>query len=123
MERITQLKLRVIARDVPLQHLGLHLPSLRELVLDGSAISSFRDLGFGLKNLKILKVNRCGLEQLDAMLGLQQLEELYAADNLIENCMPCAFLSQIKVIDLKRFLSFCRKFINCLGLLLLCNQE
>ncbi|RZC36769.1 leucine-rich repeat-containing protein 56, partial [Asbolus verrucosus] len=120
LARVTQVKLRVIARDVPLQHLSFHIPALRELILDGSVLSSFRDLGSGLKNLKILKVNRCGVECLDGMLNLESLEELYAADNCIENCMPCAFLSSIKIIDLSRnrlkdtmrtltFLTICEK--------------
>jgi hypothetical protein len=32
LDRVTQVKLRVIARDVPLQHLSVHIPALRELI-------------------------------------------------------------------------------------------
>ncbi|XP_044256019.1 leucine-rich repeat-containing protein 56 [Tribolium madens] len=120
LELVTQVKLRVIARDVPLQHLGVFIPALRELILDGSVVATLRELGSGLKNLKILRINRCGIEVLDNMLALESLEELYAADNLIENCMPCAFLSNLKVLDLRRnrlkdvrrtltFLTICEK--------------
>lgn len=102
LDRVTQVKLRVIARDVPLQHLGAFIPALRELILDGSVVATLRELGTGLRNLKVLRVNRCGIEVLDNMLALDTLEELYAADNFIENCMPCAFLSNLKVVDLRR---------------------
>lgn len=102
LDRVTQVKLRVIAHDVTLQHLSIYTPALRELILDGSVVSTLRDLGCGLKNLKILKINRCGLTCLDGMFSLESLEELYAADNSIQYITPCAFLPHIRVIDLKR---------------------
>ncbi|XP_066261096.1 leucine-rich repeat-containing protein 56 [Euwallacea similis] len=69
LETVTQIKLRIIARELALQQLGINLPSLRELVLDGSIISSLRDLGYGLRSLKILRVNRCQLSCIDGVLG------------------------------------------------------
>lgn len=69
---MTQIKLRVIARDLALQQLGVFLPALRELTLDGSIISSLRDLGDGLRNLKILRVNRCQLSCIDGVFGSLQ---------------------------------------------------
>ncbi|ENN79231.1 hypothetical protein D910_03730 [Dendroctonus ponderosae] len=69
LETVTQINLRVIAREVALQQLGTYLPALRELTLDGSIISSFRDLGYGLRHLKILKVNRCQLTCIDGVFG------------------------------------------------------
>ncbi|XP_066154592.1 dynein axonemal light chain 1 isoform X2 [Euwallacea fornicatus] len=102
LETVTQIKLRVIARELALQQLGIHLPSLRELVLDGSIISSLRDLGHGLRSLKILRVNRCRLSCIDGVLGFESLEELHAADNSIKDLSPCAFLSNLKVLDIRR---------------------
>lgn len=99
---MTQVKLRVIARDVSLQHLNIHTPILRELTLDGSMISSLRDLGCQLKCLKILKVNRCGLVSFDGLFGLETLEELYAGYNYLEDVTPCSHLPNIKVIDVKQ---------------------
>lgn len=77
----------------------IHTPLLRELTLDGSYVSSLRDLGCGLKNLKILRVNRCGLTSFDGTFGLESVEELYAADNLIETLCPCSFLPNLKLLD------------------------
>ncbi|CAG9760736.1 unnamed protein product [Ceutorhynchus assimilis] len=102
LETVTQIKLRVIARELALQQLGAYLPALRELILDGSIISSLRDLGYGLKNLKILRVNRCQLPCIDGMLGFEYLEELYAADNSIRDLSACAFLSNLKIVDVRR---------------------
>ncbi|XP_057662239.1 leucine-rich repeat-containing protein 56 [Diorhabda carinulata] len=113
---ITQLKLRIISRETTLQYLNLYTPALRELTLDGSCVSSLRDLGYGLRNLKILKVNRCGLTCIDGVFGFEQLQELYVADNEITTLAPCAFLNSIKVLDVRRnmislddisFIKFC----------------
>ncbi|XP_050304361.1 leucine-rich repeat-containing protein 56 [Anthonomus grandis grandis] len=124
LETVTQIKLRVIARELALQQLGFHLPALRELVLDGSIVSSLRDLGYGLRNLKILKVNRCQLICIDGVLGLESLEELYATDNAIKDLSPCAFLTNLKVLDVRRnsikhlgslsFLNFCPLLVHIL---------
>ncbi|KAG5867509.1 hypothetical protein JTB14_036572 [Gonioctena quinquepunctata] len=102
LSTVTQVKLRVISREVTLQYLSIYTPSLRELILDGSVVTSLRDIGEGLKNLKILKVNRCGLTCVDGVFGLENLEELYAADNSIVNLGPCAFLTNIRILDLRR---------------------
>ncbi|XP_028132094.2 leucine-rich repeat-containing protein 56 [Diabrotica virgifera virgifera] len=113
---VTQLKLRVISRETTLQYLSFYTPALRELTLDGSVVSSLRDLGFGLKNLKILRVNRCGLTCIDGVFGFEHLEELYIANNEINTLSPCAFLNNVRVLDVRRnmisldeidFLKFC----------------
>lgn len=80
----------------------IHTPLLRELTLDGSYVSSLRDLGCGLKNLKILRVNRCSLTSFDGTFGLESVEELYAAGNAIENLCHCSFLPNIRVLDVRR---------------------
>lgn len=92
----------MISRDVSLQLLMIHTPLLRELTLDGSYVSSLRDLGCGLKNLKILRVNRCSLTSFDGTFGLETVEELYAAGNSIETLCPCSFLPNIKVLDVRK---------------------
>lgn len=50
---IREAKLRVIAERVGLRRLHVLAPRLRCLTLDGSAISSLRDLGIGLVHLKV----------------------------------------------------------------------
>lgn len=102
METVSTLKLRVLAREMSLQHLRFHTPSLRELILDGSVLSSLRELGCGMKNLKVLRVNRCGLDSLDGICGLETVEEFYCCDNRISDASPFIALDMIKVIDLRR---------------------
>ncbi|KAK9870833.1 hypothetical protein WA026_009798 [Henosepilachna vigintioctopunctata] len=102
LETITQLKLKVITREISLQQLNIYTPALRELILDGSYVSSLRDLGCGLKNLKILRLNRCSLHHFDSVSSLENLEEIYASDNDLTDISSCAFLPRMRVIDVKR---------------------
>lgn len=51
--RIREAKLRVVAERVGLRRLDVLAPHLRSLTLDGSALSSLRDLGIGLVHLKV----------------------------------------------------------------------
>ncbi|XP_022906837.1 uncharacterized protein [Onthophagus taurus] len=99
VSNITKVKLMVIAVDVGLQHLHHHVPMLTELILDGSVLVSLRDLGCALKNLKILRVNRCGLTALDGTYGFDNLEEIYAAKNQLLDISECYNLVKLKVID------------------------
>lgn len=102
MSTVTQLRLRVISREITLQYLHIYMPALRELNLDCSAVASLRDIGTGLKNLKILKVNRCGLTCIDGVFGFENLEELYAANNELTSLAQCAFLTHLKILDVRR---------------------
>ncbi|KAK9753454.1 hypothetical protein QE152_g1989 [Popillia japonica] len=113
----TTVKLQVIAIDVSLQYLSYHTPLLQELILDGSVISSLRDLGCGLKCLKILRVNRCGLKHIDGTFGIDSLEELYATKNSIQDISPCVNLPKIRIIDVRKN---CLADINALTFLTLC---
>lgn len=99
---VTQVKLRVISREITLQHLNFYVPNLRELILDGSVIESLRDIGNGLKNLKVLRVNQCGLTCIDGVFSFENLEELYAADNGISSLAQCGFLSKLKILNFRR---------------------
>lgn len=96
---VTEVKLRVISRDAGLQHLSVHTPNLRELTLDGSVVSSLRDLGCRLHSLKVLKVNRCKLKCLDGLNGLRNIEKLYAANNKLTDLTPCTSLEFVRHID------------------------
>lgn len=51
--RIREAKLRVVADRVGLRRLHVLSPRLRTLTLDGSALTSLRDLGIGLVHLKV----------------------------------------------------------------------
>lgn len=102
LHEVTRICLKVIAREVSLQRISVYMPQLSELILDGSAISTLRDLGCGLINLKVLKVNRCGLTSLDGLMGLDTLEELYAKDNQLENVCQCTSLEDVRILDVRK---------------------
>ncbi|XP_047023405.1 leucine-rich repeat-containing protein 56 [Helicoverpa zea] len=98
--RIREAKLRVVADRVGLRRLHVLSPRLRNLTLDGSALSSLRDLGIGLVHLKILSINRCGLSTLDGVWGLGALRELYAAGNRLHDLQPLAALQKLHTLNL-----------------------
>ncbi|XP_035431136.2 uncharacterized protein LOC118263324 [Spodoptera frugiperda] len=98
--RIREAKLRVVADRVGLRRLHVLSPRLRILTLDGSALSSLRDLGIGLVHLKILSINRCGLSSLDGVWGLGNLRELFAAGNRIQDLQPLAALQKLHTLNL-----------------------
>lgn len=50
--QIREARLRVVAERVGLRRLNILAPRLRSLTLDGSALTSLRDLGIGLVHLK-----------------------------------------------------------------------
>ncbi|CAH2237262.1 jg11231 [Pararge aegeria aegeria] len=97
---IREAKLRVIAERVGLRRLHVLAPRLRSLTLDGSAISSLRDLGIGLVHLKKLSINRCGLTSLDGIWGLGALKELHAAANRLSELHPLAAMQKIHTLNL-----------------------
>ncbi|CAK1551970.1 unnamed protein product [Leptosia nina] len=98
--RIREAKLRVVAERVGLRRLHVLAPRLRTLTLDGSAISSLRDLGIGLTHLKVLSVNRCSLTSLDGIWGLSTLRELHAAGNRLRDLHPLAVLQKLHTLNL-----------------------
>ncbi|CAG9792142.1 unnamed protein product [Diatraea saccharalis] len=98
--RIREAKLRVVAERVGLRRLHVLAPLLRSLTLDGSALSSLRDLGIGLVHLKVLSVNRCGLTCLDGVWGLGALCEFYAAGNRLNDLQPLAALQKLHTLNL-----------------------
>ncbi|XP_026747381.1 uncharacterized protein LOC113508503 [Trichoplusia ni] len=98
--RIREAKLRVMADRVGLRRLHVLAPRLRTLTLDGSALSSLRDLGIGLVHLKILSIDRCGLTTLDGVWGLGALRELSAAGNRLQDLQPLAALQKLHTLNL-----------------------
>ncbi|XP_063823801.1 uncharacterized protein LOC135073562 [Ostrinia nubilalis] len=98
--RIREAKLRVVAERVGLRRLHVLAPRLRSLTLDGSALTSLRDLGIGLVHLKILSVNRCGLTSLDGVWGLGALREFHASGNRLQDLQPLAALQKLHTLNL-----------------------
>ncbi|XP_052758379.1 uncharacterized protein LOC113513815 isoform X3 [Galleria mellonella] len=98
--RIREAKLRVVAERVGLRRLHVLTPRLRSLILDGSALSSLRELGIGLVHLKILSISRCGLASLDGVWGLGALQEMYASGNKIKDLQPLGALQKLHTLNL-----------------------
>ncbi|GFS10197.1 leucine-rich repeat-containing protein 56 [Elysia marginata] len=113
------LELKVDSRETSLGNFGSLLPNLRELKLSGSCISCVRDLGSSLRNLRILWLTRCGLEELDGISSMLNLVELYLEYNEISDLSPLSMLEQLEILDLEgnnidditqvQYLSLCPK--------------
>lgn len=126
IDKVEEIKLRVISNMISLQRIHLFMPKLISLNLGGSCVSSLRDLGCGLSILKYLNVSRCGLNNLDGTSGLLTIEELVADGNFIENVSPCCNLSDLRKLSLRKnhvkniedvgFLALCPN-LKCLDLI------
>lgn len=94
---VTSIKLQIDTSYQSLLDIGDLLKRLDHLILDGSKISSVRDLGVGLKFLISLSINDCGLSELDGIGMLTSLKELSARDNDIEDVTALALHETIEV--------------------------
>ncbi|XP_031553017.1 leucine-rich repeat-containing protein 56-like [Actinia tenebrosa] len=84
-----------------LGNFGAMLPNLVQLKLSNSVISTVRDLGTSLGNLKILWMSQCGLTDLDGISSLSSLVELFVAFNDINDVSPVSMLDNLEVLDLE----------------------
>lgn len=74
------------------------MPSLAELRLErGSTLSSFRDLGSSLLQLRVLWLSACGVRHLDGVGALTGLEELYLAFNDVDDLTSIALHDRLQV--------------------------
>ena len=96
-----QLELVVDTREMVVSSLGQKLPRLRELKLNRSFVPSVRDLGSALRNLQVLWLSRCRLEDLSGLHALPALKELYVSFNDITDATPVADLEEIETVDLE----------------------
>ncbi len=81
---LPKLELRVDTTCHSLQVTGEILPSLEYLKLNDSIVKCFRDLGTSFKNVRVLHIARCELKEVQGIQVFEQLEELYAAHNDID---------------------------------------
>ncbi|XP_044729339.1 uncharacterized protein LOC123292692 [Chrysoperla carnea] len=119
LDSVKEIEFKIQDEDISLQKLSTFLPNLNKINLYGSVIKTIRALGSELDNLKILNIGKCNLVSLDGLMGLPNLEELYAESNFIEDVGPCAFTSRIKTLNLNN-----NKVsdIQCVGFLSLCLE-
>mmetsp|Transcript_21784 Transcript_21784/g.40987 ORF Transcript_21784/g.40987 Transcript_21784/m.40987 type:complete len:646 (+) Transcript_21784:1-1938(+) len=85
----------------PVDHLGELLPNLVKLRVGVSVVPSFRDLGTKLRNLQVLWLSRCHVNDLSGIFGLPQLEELYLSFNDIKYLEDISMHENIGVLDLE----------------------
>lgn len=90
LEDIVHLAFKINTSEKSICNMGDMLPSLRELVMDGSYIASIRDLGTSLMNLRTLSMNDCGISELDGIGALVHLEMLLLRNNNISDICPLA---------------------------------
>ncbi|CAH0747424.1 unnamed protein product [Bemisia tabaci] len=122
LSEITELKLRAMSEEISLSRINGLVPNLTTLNLDGSSLTSLRELGCSLNKLKVLRVCYCGISSLDGILGFTSLKELYVSYNHIQNIGMCTSLPHLEILDLRRnnicaigsveFLSTCPKLRN-----------
>lgn len=101
LDQVKHLKLCVISDNLSLQRVAAYCPLLTSLTLDGSLISTLRDLGCMLENLRYLDVSRCGLRSLDGTSGLGSVTHLVANWNQIEYLDPCSFLDELQELSVQ----------------------
>ncbi|XP_058831477.1 uncharacterized protein LOC131690037 [Topomyia yanbarensis] len=101
LHRVTDIKLKVISHMTSLQRIPFFIPNLKALTLEGSIVTTLRDLGCDMTSLVYLNVSRCSLKNLDGTSGLETLEELVADYNQIQEVGPCTNLVMVKKISLK----------------------
>jgi len=95
------LQMAVDSEFVPLNCLGDRLPALEQLKLNGSCLPSLRHLGTSLCQVRVLWLCRCGLQELDNLGALPELQELYLAFNDIRQLSPLVESDQLQVLDLE----------------------
>ncbi|XP_055377182.1 leucine-rich repeat-containing protein 9 [Condylostylus longicornis] len=101
LQNVHSIKLRVISASVSLYTLSVYMPNLTSLNLEGSVLSSLRDLGYNLHNLTFLNVSNCGLTSLDGTSGFPSVEMLIADKNMIQLIGPIQNLMILKKLSLK----------------------
>lgn len=100
LQTLTDVNLKLSSSMVCIQRLEVFLPNLVSLNLDGSLLSSLRDLGTGLA-IKYLNVSRCGLTSLDGTNGLTSLIHLVAESNIIRDVSPLFNLSDLRKLNIR----------------------
>jgi Leucine-rich repeat (LRR) protein len=97
VEGLTAVKLVVDTSYQSLLDLGDIVKNLENLTLDGSYISSVRDLGTGLRGLLRLSLDNCALSELDGIGMLSNLIELSVRDNQLSDITSLAMHESIQV--------------------------
>ncbi|ETE73459.1 Leucine-rich repeat-containing protein 56, partial [Ophiophagus hannah] len=122
LRQVKALEMRVNTRENSLGNFGSYLPNLKQLKLNGSILTSVRDLGTALSRLQVLWMARCGLSDLDGISCCCSLKELYIAYNNIGELSQISLLENLEILDLEgnniedlsqiQYLRLCTKLTN-----------
>ena len=83
VSQLVKLNLKVNSEYNLLNQFGEKLPNLKELKLSGSFIPSIEDLGSNFKNLVVLNLDNCQLQDLSGLICFENLRELSIKNNKI----------------------------------------
>ena len=97
---MTHLSLKIDKNFNMLNDIGYRLPNLIELNLSNSDLESIMDIGTTFKKLEKLNVSNCGLSDLNGIICFQNLKELIASKNKINDLIYIEMCEEIKIIDL-----------------------
>ena len=97
---LTHLSLKIDKNFNMLNDIGYRLPNLLELNLSNSDLESIMDIGITFKKLEKLNVSNCGLSDLNGIICFQNLKELIASKNKINDLIYIEMCEEIKIIDL-----------------------
>ena len=122
LSQVTSLQMVVDTTENSLGNFGHYLPSLKELDLSNSNLTSVRDMGSSLTNLEVLWMTKCQLVDLDGLSTFCNLTELYLAYNHINNLNDLSMMENLRTLDLEAndlddidqilFLEMCRNLQN-----------
>lgn len=99
LSSVEELELRVNSALQSVDLLGEQLPMLRRLRLSESSILCVRELGTALRHLQVLWLSRCGLQELDGVMMMEELQELYIPFNDVVDLSPLKWLEHLEVLD------------------------
>ena len=91
------LQMTVDTSENTLGDIGRRLPNLQELRLNQSYITTLRDLGTALQELRVLWIARSGLQELEGVGAFPRLLELFLSFNDIADISPLMDAEHIQV--------------------------
>lgn len=99
---VARLALVIDSSETSVDGVWAALPRLHTLVLDGSRLLSFRDLGVGLRHLNTLSLESSCVKDLDGIAALSGLRELHLAHNRVSDVTPLACHGNLQILGLER---------------------
>lgn len=98
---LCSLDLQVDSALQSIDALGFFLPNLRHLKLSGSNVPCIRDLGTSLRQLEVLWMRQCNLQDLSGIGAIPSLQEFYLPFNHVSDLSPLVSNDAIAVLDLE----------------------